>query len=171
MNICKKLFALVFLLGIFNTQAHAQIIFGAHANTAIPLLGWGHGYNMAKGAGAKFGYNISDVFSINASADYFLFGGEETRFMQKSKFPIHANGEARIKIGRFTPYGGLGAGMTLQRDITIGFRKKFTSFSASAVGGVNLKISDRVSLGLNTRFFWDNDSPMQSISIGAVVGL
>lgn len=171
MNIRKKLLTFTFFLVFGASNIQAQITFGAHANTALPLFEWRHGYGMAVGGGARFGYNLSNTFAINLSGDYFQFRGQETRLMQKTKFPIHANGEARFKIGRFTPFLGLGAGFTLQRDITIGFRRKYTTFSANAIGGINFKVSDRVSLGFNSRFFWDNDSPMQSFSLGFGVAL
>ncbi len=167
----QKLLTTFFLCVCFALNTNAQITFGAHANASIPLFGWRHAYGVGGGAGAKFGYNLSDVFSINLSGDYFYFRGQETRFMEKVKFPIHANGEARFKIGRFTPHVGLGAGVTLQRDITIGFRRKYTDFSANAAAGVRFKFSDRVSIALNTRFFWDRDSPTQSISLGFGVSL
>gem|GEM_PF-2791453 len=171
MDMHKKLLILMLFAGFFIQNATAQITFSAHANTALPLFNWRYNYKAGIGGGARFGYHFTDVFALKVSGDYLLFKSQDTRLLQKSKLPLHLNGEFHFKLGRFTPFAGFGAGVTFQRDIASDFRRKFTSFSANAMGGISFAISGRAFLQFNSRIIWDNDSPMQSFSIGAGVSL
>ena len=171
MDMCKKNFVIALLMCLWGQSAFAQITFSAHANTALPLFEWRHAYKPNLGAGARFGYHFSDTWALKISGDYILFGGAQTRLLKVSKFPIQLNGEAHFKIGRFSPFAGAGAGITLHRSIAADFRSKKTFFSANAIGGISYSLSERTSLQFSSRFFWDKDSPMQMFSLGASMTL
>lgn len=166
MNFYKKLLVFVWLFGGFASQSQAQITFSGHLNTAFPVSNWRNNYGAGFGAGAKFGYHFTDIFALKIAGDYIQFGHQDTRLIQKSKLPLHVTGEFNFKLGKFTPFVGIGAGIVFQRDVPIGFRRKFTTFGASATGGLNFDVSERTFLQIQTRFLWDNDSPMQTISLG-----
>ncbi len=167
----KKLLALAIFACFILQNAKAQITFSAHANTALPLFDWRFAFKPAIGGGARFGYHFTDVFALKISGDYILFKGQETRFLQKSKIPIHVNGEFHFKIGRFKPFTGIGAGITLERNIASIFRSKSTYFSANVIGGISYAISERAFIQLSSRFYWDIDSPLQTFSLGGGITL
>jgi hypothetical protein len=166
MNIYQKLFIWSCVCWVSLQGTQAQIAFSVHGNAALPLFNWRENYKPAIGGGGRFGYNFTDGFALRITGDYLIADSQETRLTQVSKFPLHVLGEWNFKVNKFLFFVGAGAGITWHRTITIGFREKKSLFSTQAVGGVNYNLSERTFLQFNSRFLWDNDSPMQTFSLG-----
>ena len=162
-----KTIILISALFLFALPSKAQMDFTVQGNAAIPATDYRHAYPTGYGFGAKASYSITDNVFISISGDFINFNNDLTSLIKLQKIPVQLSGEYKFNIKKFHPFVGAGAGLMFHRLIVTDIRANKTKFAANAFVGTQFDVSQKIYLSLNTRFVWDNDSPMFNLSIGA----